>query len=407
LARSAVLIGLPFITQRMAAADDSDSSLQGATADAAADGAAGLAGVAGSLEPTGGIAVVNSELVNDQQVIPPFNATGDGQCPWQLFRPSSEQLKIWPGLSNDTNWCYTNQTSRFGPPVYYIPQIAGVLTGIYSWSPAQWISSRTLELGHHFTVFFPAQRRFAAVSIVVSVDSTGRVVMASMDGKPPSFEMHEPFFAETNVPLAAAEALFYLAICWLWLSELAEVWDCICVSEVLIPLQILTANYMLQYYEIKYHHERACEVYDPRDPRTGQAFQFPAPEAFSKHVVESIEVRKAEVARLEKKLLELKGQAAQHGPHIRDKIEKRLRGELQTMHLQLMNADRDLRLELQAADYAAVLQLSIMWKNKWSSKFPPHYLSDIAGLERDDPAAAKVKDFHGVDWIETARDYMA
>ena len=63
---------------------------------------------------------------------------------------------------------------------------------------------------------------------------------------------------------------FYAIIVWFSFLELMEVWACVCIVELLLPIRILVAGMQLKLYGIQYFHAKTSDVYDPRDPATGE-----------------------------------------------------------------------------------------------------------------------------------------
>ena len=170
-----------------------------------------------------------------------------------------------------------SRINLFRQDEYFIPHMQGILNGTYQWSPESWISPETLEMSHRFTLFFPSDRRFAVVNIAISIDAAGSVVQKSTGGNSPSFETFSPFMLEDghafHTCLELALYLFFFkllvdemvrarALCRnVWTSECFltgclrsqfEIWECICMTELLLPIQVLNASLELQLKQIEY-----------------------------------------------------------------------------------------------------------------------------------------------------------
>lgn len=364
---------------------------------------------------------------------PPFNASGSQECPWELFDAGAAQSQP----SNDTlarvNSCYGSvRTSPDGELEYYIPQMQGILNGSYPWTPANWISADTTELSHQFTLYFPSARKFAVVRIWVNIDQAGRVGQQSLAGNYPSFEVYEPFMwgvshiprisfrclsftanlcctvrpgAESDPRFVTLELLFYLFIVKLFIDELFEVWECICYQDLLLPLKVLINSLDLQLHEIMYFHERASQVYDPRDPTTQKAFKFPDLADLESHMNGKVRECEDVVETLESQLGVLKHtMAQQRGKQITNSQLEGWRQEMVDLQLKLTHAQDQVRTEEHVASVAAMMQLAVMWANDWSFDFPDHYLAEIG----DDASIAEdgLTAFCDVNWIAVSRAYL-
>ena len=263
---------------------------------------------------------------------------------------------------------YSVQLDKATEAEYYIPQVQGILNGTIDWSPDNWISASTLELSHHFTIYFTESRRFATATITITFDASGRASVTDVWGRGPSFETHEPFgFEDDGRWITILELIFYLVQLFRLFSSLLELWDCVRMTELLLPLQILTASLELQLREIEYFHEKASEVYDPRDPKTTEAFSFPDLLDLRNHMVTTVNDIEDEIEVLTEKLRELKLRmiANKH-----EKMSKRVYGdfkkEMEELQLKLVAKYTAMRKERHVAEIAAILQLAVMWKNAWS-----------------------------------------
>ena len=214
---SAVIVGAPYFTQvRCASAqacDEIESSFQSKS----------------SLD----------QRVMRPGVVEPFNATGDQQCPW--------------ALDNVSYSCYAKvrQSGASSSWAYYVPRMHEILNGTVEWDPRGWISSDTIGIGHTFTVFIPSTRRFAVSELTVVRSDTGGLTLHA------EVETHEPFSSTLDPHDFYIEMIFYCGIVVLFLLELTEVWDCICHSELIIPLQIVARSLRLTLLEVAYFHERS------------------------------------------------------------------------------------------------------------------------------------------------------
>lgn len=333
---------------------------------------------------------------------PPFNSSGAQVCQWELFDPLASNASD-PGLLS----CYGSiRTSPDGHSEYYIPQMQGILNGTYGWSPANWISPDTTELSHQFTLYFPSARKFAVVRIWVSIDPAGRVRQLSLAGSTPSFEVYEPFLWESDPRFVTLELLFYLLIVKLFIDEIIEVWECICFTDTILPLKVLTASLELQLQEIMYFHERASQVYDPRDPKTEKAFKFPDLADLETHMNGRVKECENVVETLEGRLFILKKKmASSRGKKITKAEHEAWRSEMVDLQLKLTQAAEKVAKEEHVAAVAAMMQLAVMWANDWSFDFPDRYLAqlgDDASIPDDGLQA-----FCDVNWISVSRAYLA
>ena len=292
--------------------------------------------------------------------------------------------------------------------VYYLPNVKGVLNGTYQWSPRDWYDrGETQELGHSFMIYLPQNKRLATANIIVHFDETGQASLKNADGSgKPEFFTYEPFQPDTDPWDFGREMLFYVVMAYYLLCELTEVWDCTCMSELIVPFKVLTDSMELALLEIQYFHARTSEVYDPRDPATGAAFTFPDVQDLEQHVTDHIQPKKQRLHELCKELKKLKQTIMQQTVKtITDSLMEDYMLEMERLQTELMIADSDLQQEIFVADSAAVLQLAVMWWNKWSMDFPPKALAHIA----NDPSIPEdgKEAFCKVDWIQVSRDYLA
>jgi hypothetical protein len=289
--------------------------------------------------------------------------------------------------------------------VYLMPQIKMMLNDtITGWTPANWIDQDTQELSHRITLYMPASRRFATIDISLAFDMTGRLTLYSAAGEPPQFHSHEPYQLATGPIDFWAEVFFYAIVIWFMIGEFAEIWDCICLTDLVLPIGILADVLELGLCEVQHSHELTTEVYDPRNPKTGEAFEFPDLEDIQKHHKEYIVPLEQEADAYAGELLQLKARlAGESKSSIRDKSAEGLRTEMQEQQHKMMLHDIKLKLEIELSEMATALQLSVMWKNKWSMEFPQNYLTELAGTPIK---GTGVDAFSDVNWIFVARQYI-
>ena len=96
------------------------------------------------------------------------------------------------------------------------------------------------------------------------------------------------------------------------------------------------------------------------------------------HLKEKIEPRIAEIKRLHRDLTQEKKKIMQKDENISNAEKDQFIAEMEKIQVALMEADAELHAENFVADTAAVLQLAVMWWNKWSMDFPPNALAQIA-----------------------------
>jgi hypothetical protein len=334
-------------------------------------------------------------------VLPMFEPTAGSECPWAPINATDEQLAVWP---DTTEGCYG--ATMQGEAAYYIPQMQGILNGSIDWSPADWISSETLELSHRISLYYPNERRFALIQITVSIDASGMVRLADMDGNTPSFETHEPFAWDNDPIFTTVEVCFYIAFAALLVSEIFEIWECVCMAELLLPMQVLTSSLELQLREIEYFHERASEVYDPRDPQTQKAFDFPDLADLKAFQEGSVQDCEDKVEALENELQAMKKEMRKkRGLNISRSDYENMRKDMVDLQLRLIAAASKLSAEERVSATAAMLQLACMWENEWSFDFPEFYLAELGA----DSSIAEdgVEAFKDINWIDVARAYIA
>ena len=122
------------------------------------------------------------------------------------------------------------------------------------------------------------------------------------------------------------------------------------------------------------------------------------------HLKEKIEPRIAEIKRLHRDLTQEKKKIMQKDENISNDEKDQFIAEMEKIQVALMEADAELHAENFVADTAAVLQLAVMWWNKWSMDFPPNALAQIANdptVEEDGKEA-----FCSINWIDIANDYI-
>ena len=322
----------------------------------------------------------------------PFNATS-GSCPWPLDGASSS--------------CYTTTASdAAGDTVTVLQHTEAILNGSIPWSPANWISEDTRELTISFVLYMPQERRFTYVDITVSVTTAGGVSLKSASGETPTFKTYEPFELETKPVALGMETAFYMIIFWLSCMELVEIWACICIVELLLPFKILTNGMLLKLYGVQFYHSKTAEVYDPRDPATGEAFVYPDTDDLEKHMAEVIGSADHDLAAAEMELLQLKEtMAGEAASTITKSRYSELQGEMVRQQQKLMKMAAHYKLEVMTAKKAAILQLSVMWRNNWSYDFEPGYLDELAPDIPDIPDNG-LEAFKQIDWIAVARAYV-
>ena len=290
--------------------------------------------------------------------------------------------------------------------VYFVPEIKMMLNGTISgWNPADWIDQDTEELAHMITLYMPTTRRFATIDISLSFDITGRLTLYSSAGASPQFHAHETFQVDTDPAEFWGEMMFYLVIFWFMFGELGEIWDCICLTDTLLPLEILADALQLSLLEVQHAHEMTTEVYDPRNPTTGEAFRFPDLEDIQVHYEQYIKTKETTAKELVDELQQLKEAMALESKSSMSSLND-LESHEQMIDLQrkMMLHDVDLKMEIELSETAAALQLSVMWVNKWSMDFPDEYLDELA--KQSDIPDDGLEAYCKVDWIQVARDYI-
>ena len=147
-------------------------------------------------------------------------------------------------------------------------------------------------------------------------------------------------------------------------------------------------------------------MYDPRDPKTEEAFDFPVISDLHAHNTGSVNDCQQAVDKLEQELVQVKlKMGANQGKKLTRKHYNVLRHEMQTLQEGLRDATAKLKEEEKISQTAATMQLACMWDNDWSFDFPPDYLANIS----DDATVGEdgVESFKQVDWIIVAREYKA
>ena len=187
----------------------------------------------------------------------------------------------------------------------------------------------------------------------------------------------------------------------MFVTEIAEIWDCMCQAEVMIPLKIVARSMYLSALEIHYFHERSAEVYDPRNPKTGAAFVFPDLEDLDRHQKESVKPKQEQILKLEGKMDALKRRMARESFGEGSKEYIAYHGEMRKIQLELIERERHLQDELEVAEHSSIIQLAVMWVNKWDEEFEPGYLAAISG-----DASVGPNSFKDVDWIQVSREYL-
>ena len=391
---AAVLVGLPYITQKVRL-DKSDLLLNDERADSAAGDVLRVFG--------------NS---SEDRGLPGFNSTNGAACPWPVDPTSRTCFYKSTGKTWGSSWELFGGTTcakscdNVAPEdqVYYLPSVRGVLNGTYDWSPADWIGPRTQELGHHFTLYLASEKRFATGTVKLIWEDTGRLSRVT------DFETHEPFAHETNPYGFYLEMIFFAAIVYHLREELAEIWDCICLTELLLPIEILATSLSLEMLRIQYVHERTAEVYDPRDPETAKGFEFPDTEDMQKHHEKNIMPRQNLRHNLELELLVLKTTMEEEPTPISRSTHQRFHQKVENIQIKLLELDAEISYQSHVGDVASILQLSVMWANKWTMHFPAGFIQQLSGTtgeQRQELDKLRGKEvFCAVNWIDVARDYV-
>eukprot|EP01043_Picozoa_sp_COSAG02_P006437 COSAG02_NODE_183_length_30560_cov_8.912695_10_plen_497_part_00 len=261
--------------------------------------------------------------------------------------------------------CYTDTRFNSGAYEFYLPYNVshGILSGTIDWAPKLWVDPYTVELGHHFTIFIPSERRFIVARLTVHLDPSGGVTLGTLD-----IQTHEPFAkgvgGDASWPLDfALELIFYIIMCLLFILELADIVDCVFHSEMLVPLQIVTRSLHLSLLEIQYFHEQSAEVYDPRDPTTGEAFAFPDHDDLRSHLDTSVAPSKQTISRLETKMRAMRMKMAQAPPMPKTSSEYlAFHHEMRAIHVDLIAAELQMQDEIYVGQMATMLQLAVSFQ---------------------------------------------
>lgn len=350
-----------------------------------------------------------------------INGTAGNECLWA---PRDYGLGVGPtcygaamGWNGDNPLLGVDLTpgERGDHEVVYLDHIDDILSAGSAWDSTDWIDTATTEILHYFQVWLPTQGRIATVKITASFDRTGRVQPRDREDAPPIFRTQEPFNALVDPRETYGELLFYCVMAYYLWGELMEVWDCICMQELLLPLEILVDAFKLSLYEIQYFHAKTSEVYDPRDPNTHEAFTFPNTDCLERHYTRCIMPIRDTLVREEQQLKRLRVHVSNLARNARSSGETRdeknyfdWHAELVKQHTKLMQTHKALDIEMDIAETAAILQLAVMWNNRWSMDFPPHYLREVANpKESDDEKFSDdgQKAFCAIDWTEVAEAY--
>eukprot|EP01051_Picozoa_sp_SAG22_P005843 SAG22_NODE_361_length_11712_cov_6.108155_2_plen_383_part_00 len=165
--------------------------------------------------------------------------------------------------------CYRVDMPEDGYSLGQAANLTDLIADNSPWSPECWVDSHTHKVSHKFTVYITASKRLAQCTLNVSVEPTGNLLLRSaFDNYEPFQRMHEPISFWT-------EMIFYFFVVYFLMQEFIEIWDCIALSQYLVPQLICLKTMELQLYQIQYLHESTSEVYDPRDKKTGRPFKFP------------------------------------------------------------------------------------------------------------------------------------
>lgn len=379
---AAVLVGRPYITQKRQLSDAT---------------------------PPGSRFLGNA---SEDRGLPGFNASRSATCPWPLdpisqtcyYRSTSKTWSSSWAIFGGTTCAKSCSSVAAEDQLYYLPDITGVINGTYDWDPSNWIDPTTSELGHHFTLYLAGNRRFATGTIVLAWQETGKLTRIT------EFETHEPFAHETNPFRFYLEMFFFAVIIYHLREEFAELWDCICLTELLLPLEILATSLELDLLRIQFVHERTAEVYDPRDPETEKGFAFPDPEDMRKHYEETIVPRQNLKGQLELELATLKITMEQEPKPISRSTHNGYHNQVQKILEKLLAVDAAIRLQTRIGDAAVNLQLAVMWANKWQMNFPQSFLKQLAGLQGEPADLMDNMDgrsaFCAINWIDVARAYV-
>jgi hypothetical protein len=283
-------------------------------------------------------------------IVIPFDNTDGSDCLWEVSDPSGA--------------CYSQVEEHSGRHGYTLPHIHAILNRTLNWSPRLWVDSYTIELGHRFTVFIPSERRFVVSSLKVFLDPSGGVTLGTLD-----IETHEPFakgLGFYDSPFTGdsyefvIELIFYAFICYMFVQEVTEIWDCICHSELIVPLQIVTRALRLSLLEVQYFHERSPEVYDPRDPTTGEAFVFPDKADLLEHLKQSVAPLRLKIAKLEANLKKMKRKMAAAPPMRKtDPKYAAFHEKMRSIQVELITTEVKLEEEIFVGEMATMLQLAV------------------------------------------------
>ncbi len=258
--------------------------------------------------------------------------------------------------------CYADTRYKSGAYEFYLRQniTHEILSGTIDWSPNLWIDPYTVELGHHFTIFIPSERRFTVARLKVHVDSSGGVTLGTLD-----IQTHEPFARGLGDDQSwsldfVLELGFYTIMLFLFILELSDIMDCVFHSEMLVPLQIVSASLRLSLLEVIYFHEQSGEVYDPRDPTTGEAFAFPGSDDMRSHFDTCVAPARQKISQLEAKMKAMKIKMAQ-APLIRTTTSefRAFHQEMRAIHVDLIAAELHMEDESYVAQIATMLQLAV------------------------------------------------
>ena len=194
--------------------------------------------------------------------------------------------------------------------------------------------------------------------------------------------------------------------------EFGEIYDCVALSQFLVPVKICLKTMQLALYQIQFMHESTSEVYDPRDKKTGRPFRFPDTQDLAEHYTSKVVPAKEALAAQFLALNRVKqGMFGQSDMNSADKEERRQ--QLCEIHGELLMLEQELEVQSSVAATASMLQLAVMWKNRWNLQtFPPNYLWELAMSRQRDKDGEELQvtgagrtDFMAIDWMETARHF--
>jgi len=338
---------------------------------------------AGTVDSTAAVLIGMPLIMQRRQTGAAFaiNGTTGMECPWAMRDYGEGRGRScygapmgWSG-ADPLMGADGTPGQRGEHDVVYLDRIADILNGSVSWDPLDWIDMHTVELVHYVQVWLPGEKRIATVKIAATVDSTGHVHPRDGEGSMPVFRAQEPFMSQTDPLWFHGEMMFYCVMAYYLLVEFTEVWDCICMQEMLLPLEILADSFSLALLEITHYHAKTSEVYDPRDPTTHAAFSFPDTVDLEEHLKHFIKPIQGTMEREVEELNSIRIRIANMKRDVRDDdlpAYKKCHAEMVEMHTELMTTRASLDREVEIAETASMLQLAVMWHNRWSMDVSAH-----------------------------------